>query len=202
MAARALRGPPFSQSDRGRRAATSMRRLRRSSPSSYGLEFWAALKPKLGSASECRRAHGTPSEAREQRKRARCRAAGNRDRTWPPGSGPKGKLKGTPEVIDTPPLPLQGKLLRLFGVEWVRGTSRSSGFSARARVGTGSQLPRSVPLPTRGARSFSSGLVLRRRPGDWGRAARAGRSGELCQAARRGVWQGLQTSGDATVEVD
>src|SRR5215212_520869 len=83
--------------------------------------FWAALKPKLGSGytSVAERTR-TPSEAREQKETSALSGQpANGDRTWPAGSQPQGKLKGTPEVIDTATIRLEGKVVRLFGVEWV-----------------------------------------------------------------------------------
>jgi endonuclease YncB( thermonuclease family) len=77
--------------------------------------FWAGSNPKLGSdgTSVAERSRG-PSEPRQPK-----------ETSVPSGQPvvkqPPGKLRGIPELIDTATMRLEGEVVRLFGVEWVRG---------------------------------------------------------------------------------
>jgi len=48
-------------------------------------------------------------------------------------AAPNGPLKGVPEVLDTATLWLQGKIVHLFGVEWVRGGGDPEEFTRYLR---------------------------------------------------------------------
>jgi endonuclease YncB( thermonuclease family) len=156
--------------------------------------FWAALKPKLGSGytSVAERTR-TPSEAREQKETSALSGQpANGDRTWPAGSQPQGKLKGTPEVIDTATIRLEGKVVRLFGVEWVRG-SQAEELAGYLRGREVECELASTPDRYRcqvGGHDLSRAVLF-----NGGGRATGGAPPELVEAennakaARRGVWQ-------------
>ena len=76
--------------------------------------FWAGSNPRLGSDDTVAERTRRPSEARPQK-----------ETSVPSGQPavkqPPGKLRGIPELIDTATMRLEGNVVRLFGVEWVRG---------------------------------------------------------------------------------
>jgi len=72
--------------------------------------------PKLGPGETT---GGDPArEAKETSSRSEQPANGNRTAA----DTSRMKLRGIPEVIDTATMRLEGKVVRLFGVEWVRGS--------------------------------------------------------------------------------
>ena len=60
-------------------------------------------------------------------------SAGSTATATAPPAVPNGPLKGVPEVLDTATLWLQGKIVHLYGVEWVRGGGDPEEFTRYLR---------------------------------------------------------------------
>jgi endonuclease YncB( thermonuclease family) len=86
--------------------------------------LWPNSKPKLGpgerAVAERAREPRPPREPNETSS-VSAQPAGASRTTPPPADEPPGMLRGVPEVIDTATIRLDGKVVRLFGVEWARG---------------------------------------------------------------------------------
>jgi endonuclease YncB( thermonuclease family) len=85
--------------------------------------LWPASTPKLGPGeTTLAKRHGAPSEAgRSNETSSLSGQPANGKRTWPVADEPPGTLRGVPEVIDTATIRVEGKVVRLFGVDWARG---------------------------------------------------------------------------------
>ena len=116
----------------------------------------------------------------------------NVNQTWPAPYEPPGILRGVPEVIDTATIRFNGKVVRLFGVEWVRG-GRAEGLADYLRGREVECELASAPDRYRcqvGGHDLSRAVLF-----NGGGRATADASPELlavenhANAARRGVWQ-------------
>ena len=106
-----LRSPtPLGASDRSPRGATSMQRSRSCSLS----RGWFGC----GQSSDRAR---PPAAIRHVKRKASSRSEQPANGSRSAADTSEAKLRGIPEVIDTATMRLEGKVVRLFGVEWVRG---------------------------------------------------------------------------------
>ena len=116
----------------------------------------------------------------------------NVNQTWPAPYEPPGILRGVPEVIDTATIRFNGKVVRLFGVEWVRG-GRAEGLADYLRGREVECELASAPDRYRcqvGGHDLSRAVLF-----NGGGRATTDASPELlavenhAKGARRGVWQ-------------
>ena len=85
-----------------------------------------------------------------------------------------GPLRGVPDVLDTATLWVEGKIVHLYGVEWVRGAGNPDEFTrylrGRVVVCTPVASANAHRCIARWEGSFAGGACQRRRPNNRGRA--------------------------------
>jgi endonuclease YncB( thermonuclease family) len=156
--------------------------------------LWPASTAKLGPGeTTVAKRNGAPSEAGDANETSSLSGQpANAKRTWPVADEPPGLLRGVPEVIDTATIRVEGKVVRLFGVEWARGSQAEDlvGYLRGREVGC--ELA-SAPDRYRcqvGGHDLSRAVLF-----NGGGRATADASPELvaaenhAKAAGRGVWQ-------------